>query len=46
MTPEQALENLYKAARSIPANAETHEILAQCHAILKAEIPKEVADAG
>ncbi len=46
MTPEQALENLYKAARSVQANAETHEILAQCYAILKAEIAKGITDAG
>ena len=39
MTPEQALENLYKAARQVSATAEIHEVLAQSYAIVKDALP-------
>lgn len=41
MTEEQALDNLYKAARQLVTNAETHEILKQSYDILQAKLTEK-----
>ena len=51
MEPKAALDNLYRAARSVSATADVHEALANCYkAILdvvappvKEEVPDEVS---
>lgn len=41
LTAQQALENLYKAARTVSASAEIHEAFRQSYELLKAEIEPE-----
>jgi hypothetical protein len=41
ISPAQALDNLYKVTRSVPADANMHEFFAKCRDILKAVITPE-----
>lgn len=41
ISPAQALENLYKVTRSMPADANMHEFFAKCRDVLQAVIAPE-----
>jgi len=47
IAPEQALNSLYNATRQLNVNAETHEVLRQCYAVINnALTPKKETENG